>query len=123
MKLPFKVAVATKYLGLLLIVIGIPVLIIDPSATSEMPLLVGLYVLFISKEAREDERAVLIKTSSAYIALVLGYGIKLISTNLYSHQLIPVQLTEINHFLILVFAFAIIIYYSRLYLTFNKPSS
>ena len=113
----------TRYLGLLLTAIGIPVLILDRSTGAEMPLLVGLFILFISKEAREDERAVFIKTSSTYIALILGYGIKLISSNLYAHQLISFQLTEINHFLILVFALAIVIHYSRLYFTFNKSSS
>lgn len=119
MKSPFKLATATRYLGLVLIAAGIPVLIMDQSPAAEIPLLVGLYLLFISKEVREDERAVLIKTSSAYIALILGYGIKLISTNLYSHQLISIQLTEINHFLILVFALAIIIYYGRMYFTYK----
>jgi len=123
MKLKFNRNVAIKYLGLLLIIIGIPVLFIDQNNASEIPLLVGLYIFFISKEAREDERTLSIKTSSAYIALVLGYGIKLISTNLYEHQLLAVQLTEINHFLILVFALAVVIYYSRLYINFNKPTS
>lgn len=113
----------TRYLGLLLTAIGIPVFILNRSADAELPLLVGLFILFISREAREDERAVFIRTSSTYIALILGYGIKLISTNLYSHQLIPVQLTEINHFLILVFTLAIVMNYSRLYFSFNKSSS
>ena len=122
MKRSFKMGI-TRSLGLLLTAIGIPVLILDRSADAEMPLLVGLFVLFISKEARDDERAVFIKTSSTYIALILGYGMKLISSNLYSHQLISFQLTEINHFLILVFALAIVINYSRLYFTFNKSSS
>jgi len=105
-----------KYSGVLLIAAGIPTLLIDPSPGAEMPLLAGLFILFISREKREDERAVSIKSSSAYIALVLGYGIKLLSTNLYSHKLISYQMTEINHFLILVFAMAIIIYYSRIYI-------
>ena len=113
----------TSYLGLLLTAVGVPVLIIDKSPSAEIPLLVGLFILFISRETRNDERSVAIKTSSAYIALVLGYAIKLVTTNLYSHQLIPVQLTEINHFLILVFALAIAIYYSRMYVTFNKSES
>jgi hypothetical protein len=33
----------------------------------------------------------------------MTYAINLITTNHYSHRIIPVQLTEINHFLILVF--------------------
>ena len=106
-----------KYLSILLIVIGIPVLKIDPSDGSDTPLLVGLFILFVSEEKKDDERAVSIKTSSSYIALILSYGIKLLSTNLYSHHLISFQLTEINHFLIMLFAMAIIIYHSRMYFT------
>ena len=116
----FKYGVIIKFLGLLLVVVGIPVLLTNGSPASEMPLLVGLYILFIAKEPREDERSMGIKTSSTYIALILGYGIKLITTNLYEHQILSYHLTEINHFLILVFALAIVITYSRLYINFNK---
>ncbi len=106
--------------GLLLIAAGVPIIITDQTSGSDIPLLVGLFILLISKEKREDERATAIKTSSAYIALVLSYGIKLITTNLYSHRIISIQLTEINHFLIMVFSIAIIIYYSRMYITFSS---
>ena len=107
---------AFRYVGVGLTLLGIPILVADRSAGSEIPLLVGLYVLFIAKVNREDERATAIKNSSTYIALIIGYGIKLIIANLYSHQLIRFQLTEINHFLILVFGLAILIYYGRLYI-------
>lgn len=108
-----------KYFGLLLIVAGVPTVLLDLSPGSDIPLLVGLFLLFISKERREDERAVTVKTSSAYIALVLSYGIKLLSTNLYSHDIISLQLTEINHFLIMVFAIALILYYTRMFIVFK----
>ncbi|WPP50721.1 hypothetical protein [Catalinimonas niigatensis] len=105
-----------KYFGFLLIIAGIPTLFLDSSIGAELPLLAGLFILFITREKREDERAVMLKTSSAYISLVVGYALKLISSNLYEHQIISVQLTDINHFLILVFALAIMIFYSRMYL-------
>lgn len=116
MKQFFKNTSGFRYVGLALTLIGIPLAIGNYSPNSEMPLLVGLYVLFVAKVKREDERAVAIKNSSTYIALIIGYGLKLLISNLYSHQMIPFQITEINHFLILVFALAIIIYYCRLYI-------
>ncbi|MPR33380.1 hypothetical protein [Salmonirosea aquatica] len=108
-----------KYLGLVLIVMGIVAFFINNAPGSEIPLLVGLFIVFVSKEKIDDERVKILKSSSAYIALVLGYGLKLISTNLYSHQVFSFQLVEINHFLILVFALAISIYYLRLYLSWE----
>lgn len=108
-----------KYSGLLLIAAGFVTFFTDKSQGSEIPLLVGLFIVFVSKEKIDDERVKILKSSSAYIALILGYGFKLISTNLYSHQAISFQLIEINHFLILVFALAIGIYYLRLYLSWE----
>jgi len=72
---------------------------------------------FVSRDKTEDERAVQLKTSSAYVSLVVGYSLKLLISNLYDHKLISFQLSEINHFLILVFAMALILYYSRVYLS------
>lgn len=105
-----------KFLGAVLVVAGIAIFCIDESKGAEIPLLAGLFIVFISKEKTDDERAKILKPSSAYIALVVGYGLKLMSTNLYEHQIIPFQLIDINLFLILVFALAISIYYLRLYL-------
>ncbi|MEO6282024.1 MAG: hypothetical protein ABIN80_22525 [Dyadobacter sp.] len=105
-----------KYFGLVLVIVGIATFILDKTVGAEIPLLVGLFILFVSKAKVEDERAVVLKSSSAYIALILSYGFKLISTNLYAHEAISFQLTDINHFLILIFALANCIYYSRLYL-------
>jgi hypothetical protein len=105
-----------KYVGLFLIILGIPVLFISKSPNAEIPLLVGLFTLFISNEAREDERSGAIRSSSAFIALIIGYTIKLVVTNLHDNQIIAFDLTSINCFLIMVFALANAIRYSRLYI-------
>lgn len=106
-----------KLLGWVLVLSGIFVLILDRSAGAELPLLAGLFITFITREKTHDERSLYLKSFSAYIALILSYGFKLISTNLYEHHIIGVRLYEINHFLILVFGIAIILFYSRLYLS------
>ena len=108
-----------KSLGVLFALAGIAIFFIDESKGSEIPLLAGLFMIFVSKEKIEDERVKILKSSSAYIALIVGYGFKLISTNLYEHQALSFQLIDINHFLILVFALAICIYYLRLYLSWE----
>ena len=108
-----------KSFGVLLALAGILIIFLDPSKGSEIPLLAGLFMLFVTKEKIEDERVKILKSSSAYIALIVGYGFKLISTNLYEHGALSFQLTDINHFLILVFALAICIYYLRLYLSWE----
>lgn len=104
------------YIGLFLIVAGIPILFTSKSINAEFPLLIGLFTLFISNQAREDERSAAIRSSSAFIALVLGYMLHLVVNNLYQHQLIAVNLTSVNSFLIVVFSLANIIRYSRLYI-------
>jgi hypothetical protein len=105
-----------KYLGLALIVIGIPVLITDASPGAELPLMVGLFTLLIATERVQDERSVQIKTTSLYIAFIISYAIKLVSTNLYDHQIISFELTEINHFIILVLCCANAIFFGRMFL-------
>lgn len=106
----------TPYISLFLIVLGIPVLLTSKSPTAEMPLMVGLFMLFVSFQTKEDERSAAIRSSSAFIAIVIGYTIKLIISNLYQHQIISFDLTSINYFLIIVFAVGNIIRYSRLYI-------
>jgi len=108
-----------KSLGILLALAGVAIFFIDQSNGAEIPLLVGLFIIFVSREKIDDERVKILKSSSAYIALIAGYGLKLISTNLYEHQALSFQLIDINHFLILVFALAICIYYLRLYLSWE----
>lgn len=105
-----------KYLGLLGIVTGIPLLIMNPSENNAVPLLVGLFIVLVSKEKRDDERSISLKNSSTFIAVIISYSIKLISANLYSHQIISFQLADINYFLILLFSLAIVIFYCRMFL-------
>ncbi|NML40064.1 hypothetical protein HHL17_22885 [Chitinophaga sp. G-6-1-13] len=104
------------YLGLFLIVAGIPIFLNSKSADAEFPLLVGLFTLFISSQAKEDERSTSIRSSSAFFALILGYTYHLVVNNLYQHQMITIHLTSINSFLVIVFALANIIRYARLYI-------
>ncbi len=116
-KTSLQILYYSKFLGLALIIIGIPVLIFDNSAGSEMPLLVGLFTLLIATDKIQDERSTHIKTTSLYFAFILSYAVKLITSNLFDHALISFELKEINHFLILVLALANVIFYSRLYTT------
>jgi hypothetical protein len=104
-----------KYLGFVLIIIGIPTVVLDSTSGSEIPLLVGLFTLLVTTDKSEDERSVQIKTTSLYIAFVISYGVKLITSNLFDHGLIAFDLTSVNHFLILMLASANVIYFVRLY--------
>jgi hypothetical protein len=91
-----------KFLGLALMMLGIPAMYFDQSPGSEIPLLVGLFMILTGTEKTEDERSLTIKTTSLYMAFIVSYGVKLLTTNLFIHEIIPFQLVEINHFLILV---------------------
>ncbi|MFC7524113.1 hypothetical protein ACFQRK_09180 [Parapedobacter sp. GCM10030251] len=106
---------AVKLFGIAAVLIGIQVMLDNRSPGSEMLLLAGLFVLFISHEAREDERSAWLKASSTQLALIIAYTVKLLSSYLYDAGAIGIELVAINHFLILVFALAIIIYNIRLY--------
>ena len=105
----------TKYLGFTLVIFGILVMILDDSSGSEVPLMVGLFTLLIASERVQDERAVQLKTTSLYIAFVVSYTIKLLSSNLHDHGLISFELTEINHFIILVLFWTNALFFSRMY--------
>ena len=105
-----------KYAGLFLTLIGLIVIFCSNSPSAEITLLVGLFILFVVKGREEDERTKAIRSSSALLALIIGYGLKLLLTNLYEHGLIGIQLTSINYFLIIVFSIANLTYYSRLYI-------
>jgi hypothetical protein len=119
MKSSAKILYYFKFPGLALIVVGIPVLFFDSSPGSEIPLLVGLFMVLTGTEKTEDERSMMIKTTSLYIAFIISYGAKLLTTNLFSHELIQFQLVEINHFLILVLSIANVIYYIRIFILRN----
>lgn len=58
-----------KYLGIFLIVIGIPMIIFVHEQKASFPLMIGLFTLYTSLEKVEDERSTGLKTSSLYIAL------------------------------------------------------
>ena len=116
MKTTLKIIYYSKYLGLLLVIAGIPTVILDNSAGAEIPLLIGLFTLLVTTNKIEDERSIQIKTSSLYIAFVISYALKLIITNLHDHALVTFELVEINHFLILTLALANSIFYGRLYI-------
>lgn len=105
-----------KYLGLALTIIGIPTMIFDSASGSEIPLLVGLFILLVTKQKVEDERSVQIKTTSLYFSFITAYAVKLITSNLYDHHLISFELVSINHFLILTLVLANIIFYGRMYI-------
>jgi hypothetical protein len=72
-----------KYIGALLAFAGVVIVIFDRASGAEIPLLVGLFLLFVSKGKMEDERMTILKSSSAFLALVVGYACKLLTTNLY----------------------------------------
>jgi hypothetical protein len=69
----------------------------------------------VSTAKTEDERSVQLKSTSLYIAFIVSYGIKLITTNLFEHRIISFELSDINHFLILMLALANAIFLVRLY--------
>ena len=112
-----------KYLGLFLILVGIPILISNLSPNADIPLMIGLFTLFTGMEKVEDERSVSIKMSSLYIAFILAYAIYILLTNAYTHRWISFHLVHINHFVILVFTLAVAIYYARMHLFKSKSST
>lgn len=98
-----------KYIGILLILIGLPMFILN--IQHDKTLLLGLFILFTAFEKKEDERSISLKMSSLYISFILSYVIKTCCSNFH----LPVQLIEADHFILLVFALSLIIYYSRSY--------
>jgi hypothetical protein len=104
-----------KLVGIFCIVVGVPLFLLDKNKGSEMLLLVGLFMLFTAPQRPEDERSVSLKMSSIYVSFILAYVFKILSSNLYSHHLFPIEMTEINHFMILVFSLSLVIYYFRFY--------
>jgi hypothetical protein len=106
-----------RYLGLFLILFGIPTMMLDKSSGSEIPLLVGLFILLIAAGKNDDERSAHLKTTSLYVAFIISYAVKLLTTNFYDHAWISFELVDINHFLILMIALANGIYFVRLYLS------
>jgi len=106
-----------KILAIIMILLGIPMLIFGKSVAASTMLMCGLYLLFISFQKVEDERSSRLKMSSIFISFFVAYVFKLISSELYRFHLLPMEMTEINHFIILVLSLTNIIFYYRLYFT------
>jgi hypothetical protein len=110
-----------KILGIFMIALGIPMLIFGKStgtssATSTV-LMYGLFALLSAAEKAQDERSLSLKASSTFAGFFFGYTIKLVTSYLYEAHMITVQMTEINHFIILVLSLSTLIFYYRLYFT------
>ncbi|RLJ77326.1 hypothetical protein [Pedobacter alluvionis] len=109
-----------KFIGILLIAIGIPMLISSQSPESTKVLIFGLFILFTSWERIMDERLLSLKMTSIYFAIIIGYTFKMISSELVKQHIFSYELTSIDHFIILIFAVANVTYFSSLYLSKNK---
>ena len=89
--------------------------ILGNSSLATMHLMMGLYLLLSSFQKVEDERSSSLRYTSLYVSLIFAYTVKIVSSYLYEKQLISFQMTDINHFIILVLLIANITYYVRLY--------
>jgi hypothetical protein len=110
-----------KILGIFMIALGIPMLIFGKStgtssATSTV-LMYGLFALLSAAEKGQDERSLSLKASSTFAGFFFGYTIKLVTAYLYEAYILSVQMTEINHFIILVLSLSTLIFYYRFYFT------
>ena len=114
-KLIAKAFYYQRYMGIFLIVIGVPLFFFASGKNTDFPLMIGLFTLLTSLEKVEDERSISLRMSSMYIAFVFAYTAKLVTSYFFQIGLIPFHMTEINHFIILVFVFAVAFYYPRLY--------
>jgi len=106
-----------KIMGIIMIALGIPMLIFGKSVGTSHMLMTGLFVLLTAFDKNQDERSVSLKTTSIFVAFIFAYTIKMVSAELFRFHVIPMELTEINHFIILVLGLTAIFYYLRLYFT------
>ena len=106
-----------KIMGIIMIALGIPMLIFGKSVGTSHMLMTGLFVLLTAFDKNQDERSVSLKTTSIFVAFIFAYTIKMVSSELFRFHVIPMELTEINHFIILVLGLTAIFYYLRLYFT------
>jgi hypothetical protein len=116
----YKLLYYQKFMGIGFILLGIPIAIFSKSTESTTMLIVGLFVLFTSWEKIMDERLMSLKTTSIYLAIVLSYTFKYVSSELVKQQLTSYEMTNINHFILLVFASANLIYFGRLLLDSSR---
>lgn len=116
----YKLLYYQKFLGIVLIAVGIPISIMNKSSESTSMLIAGLFVLFTSWDKIMDERLQSIKMRSIYFAIVLSYTFKYFSSQLVRLGIISYEMTNINHFILMVFAVANVTYYSRLFFSRNS---
>lgn len=83
---------------------------------SEPMLVLGLYMLFNFKEAKQDERVKSILYSSGYFALLSGILLVMGLPVLNIFRIISFKEISLNCFLIVVLAFANVIRFTRQYL-------
>lgn len=108
----------TKYIGLALLFIGLPLFWMNHvQPGSELVLITGLFLLFFSREKIEDERAQQLRANALMISFAAGYIIEVGSTWLYSKGLLGFQLETPRAFIMLVLGLSILIFYSRLLFT------
>lgn len=115
-----KILYYQKFIGILLIIIGIPMAIMAKSSGSENVLIYGLFILFTSWDKIMDERLFSLKLTSIYFAIIVSYVFKMINSEIIIPNVFSYELTSINHFIIMVFTLANATYYVRLYLNRNK---
>ncbi|WP_316762230.1 hypothetical protein [Pedobacter aquatilis] len=108
-----------KFIGISLIALGIPLVLMTTPANSTV-LISGLFVLFTSWEKVMDERLLAFKTTSLYAAIIISYVFRYASKELAKQQLLDYEMTDIDHFILMVFALANLIYYARLWLGKNS---
>jgi hypothetical protein len=109
-----------KFLGLTMIAVGIPISVMSKSSENTSMLIIGLFLLFTSWDKVMDERLASIKATSVYLAIVLSYTFKYMSSELVRQGITSYEMTNINHFILMVFAVANLTYYSRLFLSTNR---
>jgi hypothetical protein len=114
-----KVFFYQKPVAIMMIVIGIPMALTSKATDSTGLLLSGLFLLFITWDKIMDERLISLKATSMYAAMFLSYTFQTITAQLFKQQYITYEMTNINHFMILIFGLANIIYYIRYYAGFN----
>jgi len=112
-----RFSIFQRIMAITMIVIGISMLIFRQSVAGSQMLMTGLFLLITALEKDQDERSMSLKATSIFIAFVLAYTFKVMSHKLYHFNWLPMEMTQINHFIILVLALTNMIYYCRLYFT------
>lgn len=113
---------ATKYLGLAMILAGIPILWMNHAQTgAELPLITGLFLVFFSREKTEDERAQSLRANALMISFALGYITEVTTTYLHDNGLLTFRLSTPRYFIMLVLILGILIFYTKLF--FNGSHS